>query len=115
MSTATAGPINSERVPNQQVSILKPVALDPADRSEDGQPKLLRVLQEREFERLRSARTARVDVRVIAATNTNLSELVAEQTFRIDLFYRLNILDAVSFRGAAKRTASRSRVAGLRS
>ena len=55
------------------------------------QPKLLRVLQEREFERLGSGSTVRVDVRVIAATNKNLSELVAEQAFRIDLFYRLNV------------------------
>jgi len=55
------------------------------------QPKLLRVLQEREFERLGSARTVSVDVRVIAATNKNLSEFVAERKFRSDLFYRLNV------------------------
>lgn len=55
------------------------------------QAKLLRVLQEQEFERLGSARTIRVDVRVIAATNRDLSGLVEEKTFRMDLFYRLNV------------------------
>jgi formate hydrogenlyase transcriptional activator len=55
------------------------------------QSKLLRVLQEQEFERLGSTRTIRVNVRVIAATNRDLSELVDEQMFRMDLFYRLNV------------------------
>jgi len=55
------------------------------------QPKLLRVLQEQEFERLGSTQTVRVDVRLIAATNRNLSEMVAERTFRSDLFYRLRV------------------------
>ena len=55
------------------------------------QPKLLRVLQEQEFERLGGNRTQRVDVRVVAATNVDLSKLVAERAFRSDLYYRLNV------------------------
>jgi len=55
------------------------------------QPKLLRVLQEQEFERLGSTRTLRVDIRVVAATNANLAAMVAEKKFRSDLFYRLNV------------------------
>jgi formate hydrogenlyase transcriptional activator len=55
------------------------------------QPKLLRVLQEREFERLGSSHTLRTDARLIAATNRELSTMVEEQKFRSDLFYRLNV------------------------
>jgi transcriptional regulator with GAF, ATPase, and Fis domain len=56
------------------------------------QPKLLRVLQEREFERLGSSQTVRVNVRVVAATNQDLEQLVAKKLFRADLFYRLNVI-----------------------
>jgi formate hydrogenlyase transcriptional activator len=55
------------------------------------QPKLLRVLQEQEFERLGSTRTIRVDVRIVAATNRDLAQMVQERKFRADLFYRLHV------------------------
>jgi formate hydrogenlyase transcriptional activator len=59
--------------------------------SRDLQPKLLRVLQDHEFERLGGNRTIRVDLRLIAATNRNLAASVANHEFRSDLFYRLNV------------------------
>src|SRR5712671_1651642 len=55
------------------------------------QPKLLRVIQEQEFERLGSAKTNRVDVRMIAATNVDLARKVADNQFRLDLYYRFNV------------------------
>ena len=55
------------------------------------QPKLLRVLQEQEFDRLGGTRTIRVDVRIVAATNRNLEQMVEQGKFRSDLYYRLNV------------------------
>ncbi len=55
------------------------------------QPKLLRALQEQEFERLGSSQTIRVDVRIVAATNHDLTEMVNQRRFRADLYYRLNV------------------------
>ena len=55
------------------------------------QPKLLRVLQEQEFERLGNTRTRKVDVRVVAATHRDLEEMIVQNQFRLDLYYRLNV------------------------
>ena len=63
-----------------------------ADLSPVTQPKILRVLQEGEFERLGSTKTSKVDVRIVTASNQDLSTLVKEKRFREDLFYRLNVI-----------------------
>ena len=59
------------------------------------QPKLLRVIQEQEFERLGSTRTIHVDVRLVVATNSDLSQMVLQKQFRSDLYYRLNVFPIV--------------------
>lgn len=56
------------------------------------QAKLLRVLQEKEFDRVGGTKTVKVDVRVIAATNRDLKSMIEKETFRQDLYYRLNIV-----------------------
>ena len=63
-----------------------------ADLSPVTQPKILRVLQEGEFERVGGTRTLRVDVRIVTATNQDLTQLVRDKRFREDLFYRLNVI-----------------------
>jgi two-component system response regulator HydG len=63
-----------------------------ADLSPVTQPKILRVLQEGEFERLGGTRTIKVDVRIVTATNQDLAQLVREKKFREDLYYRLNVI-----------------------
>lgn len=62
---------------------------------------MLRVLQEREFERLGDSRTLKSDARLIAATNQNLDAMVNEEKFRLDLYYRLNVFPIVFRRCAS--------------
>ncbi len=67
------------------------------DMSLSTQAKLLRILQEKEFERIGGSETLKADVRIIAATNKNLAEMVQKGTFREDLFYRLNVFPLYTF------------------
>ena len=70
------------------------------------QAKLLRALQEREVERVGESKPMKLDIRIVAATNTDLRQLVKEGTFREDLFYRLNVIPGAA--AAAARTAART-------
>jgi sigma54-dependent transcription regulator len=79
------------------------------------QAKILRVLQEHEFERLGGTRTLRVDVRLIAASNRNLATMVKEGRFREDLFYRLNVVSVETCRRCATGRTTSCRVAGCTS
>ena len=78
------------------------------DMSQNTQAKILRVLQEHEFERLGGTRTIRVDVRLVAATNRNLGGMVASGQFREDLYYRLNVV-SIDMPPAARPQGGRPR------
>jgi formate hydrogenlyase transcriptional activator len=82
----------SQKVGRFELAHLGTLFLDEVgDISPEIQPKLLRALQEQEFERLGSTRTVRVDVRLVTATNRDLARMVADGRFRNDLYYRLNV------------------------
>jgi formate hydrogenlyase transcriptional activator len=82
----------SQRIGRLQLAHRGTLFLDEiGDLAVELQPKLLRALQEQEFERLGSSQTIRVDVRIVAATNQNLTTMVNERRFRADLYYRLNV------------------------